>query len=143
MRIKAESTLPSRATELSAGYDLYSCEDVHIPGIETLAGDNWVLVNTGVAVEIPTGCVGLVCPRSGLALNRGVTVLNAPGIIDSDYRGEIKVILVNFSRLSRAIMRGDRIAQLIVCPTIVAPIQEVRYLHPTERGSGGFGSTGD
>lgn len=100
------------------------------------------LVRTGFAIEIPTGMVGLVCPRSGLALKHGVTVLNAPGVIDCDYRGEVGVILINLSDTEFLVHRGSRIAQLLITPCLTLPVKEVDELSETFRGEDGFGSTG-
>jgi dUTP pyrophosphatase len=101
------------------------------------------LVPTGVAVAIPPGFEGQVRPRSGLAHRSGLTLLNAPGTIDADYRGEVQVLLVNLGEAPVTIRRGDRIAQLVVAPVARAVWQEVDALPPTARGSGGFGSTGE
>jgi dUTP pyrophosphatase len=100
------------------------------------------VVPTGLAIAIPPGYEGQVRPRSGLALKHGVTLLNAPGTIDADYRGEVQVILVNLSHDSFTLRRGDRIAQLIVAPVTAVELQEVAVLEETPRGEGGFGSTG-
>jgi dUTP pyrophosphatase len=130
---------PTRATQDSAGLDLYSWQSSHLrPG-------EWAAVRTGIAISLPPGHVGLVCPRSGLASKHGITVLNAPGVIDADYRGEIRVLLINLGCEAWLINTGDRIAQLVITP--VAPIRLVEIgpsdkLEKTSRGSGGFGSTG-
>ncbi|HZV20000.1 MAG TPA: dUTP diphosphatase [Hyphomicrobiales bacterium] len=100
------------------------------------------LVPTGIAVELPQGFEAQIRPRSGLAHRQGVTVLNAPGTIDADYRGEIKVLLINLGDDPFPLKRGERIAQLVVCPVTAVSLQLVRQLGPTERNSGGFGSTG-
>lgn len=102
----------------------------------------WAAIPTGLSVEIPPGYEIQVRPRSGLAFKSGITVLNTPGTIDSDYRGEIKVILINHGHTSFEIKNGDRIAQLIVAPVVQANIEEVVEISETERGSGGLGSTG-
>lgn len=127
--------LPSRATPGSAGIDLCAARDVSIwPGSR-------VAVSTGYAVEIPAGYEGQIRPRSGWAAKNGLTVLNSPGTIDSDYRGEIIVLLINHGASAVCINRGDRVAQLVVAPVLVMPIVEVDELHETER-VGGLGSTG-
>jgi dUTP pyrophosphatase len=108
----------------------------------TLAPGGRALVPTGIALAIPPGYAGFVLPRSGLALRRGVTVLNAPGLIDAGYRGEVKVLLVNHDTTPARLERGDRIAQLVVQRVEAADLREVDDLPPTERGPGGFGSTG-
>lgn len=101
-----------------------------------------VLVPTGLAMAIPLGYEGQVRPRSGLAARHGLTILNAPGTIDADYRGEVQVLLINLGHETFTIQRGDRIAQLVICPVTTAELVEVSELPSTERGNGGFGSTG-
>lgn len=137
VRLSSQAELPRYAHEGDAGLDLVSIEDVELkPG-------NRAAVGTGIAVAIPVGHVGLVHPRSGRALNDGLTVANAPGTIDSGYRGEVKVILVNLDRDAPVhIKRGDKIAQLVIQRVETATLEEVGELPSTERGSGGFGSTG-
>ncbi len=128
--------LPEYETEGSAGMDIRAAEDSMIgPGERGLVG-------TGFAFAIPIGYEVQVRPRSGLALKKGISVLNTPGTIDSDYRGEIKVILINHSSDDFAIERGDRIAQIVIAPVQRATMTEVSELGDTKRGSGGFGSTG-
>lgn len=127
---------PQYATSGSAGCDITSNEDVILPPGGRAA------VGTGLSLAIPEDYVGMVCPRSGLALKHGVTVLNAPGIIDSDYRGEVKVILINLSQQEYSVKKGDRIAQLILTPVFQSRLRETEALSGTDRGSGGFGSTG-
>ena len=135
VKYRAESA-PAYQTAGAAGCDLVSSEDVE------LAPGKWSAVCTGLFLEIPAGYAGYVCPRSGLALKSGVSVLNSPGIIDSDYRGEVKVILVNHTDLKYKVKRGDRIAQLLFVPVIQAVLRNSDELSNTSRGSGGFGSTG-
>jgi len=108
----------------------------------TIAPGARALVPTGWAVAIPTGFEGQVRPRSGLALRHGITVLNAPGTIDADYRGELAVLLINHGDDPFVVRRGDRIAQLLICPVARAELREVEALDATARGSGGYGSTG-
>lgn len=127
---------PLYATPGSAGCDLIADEEV------TLPPGKWCAVGTGLYLEIPTGYVAQVCPRSGLAFKHGVTVLNSPGIIDSDYRGEIKVLLINHNSLRYTVKKGDRIAQLVFMPIVSAVMRHVEQLSSTDRGEGGFGSTG-
>ncbi len=129
-------TPPAYATEGSAGADLAACESVVVPPGE------WRAVATGIFLEIPRGYEIQLRPRSGLALRRGVTLLNAPGTIDSDYRGEVKVLVVNHGREPFRIAPGDRIAQMVLQPVVVMNFEEGGGLSETERGSGGFGSTG-
>ena len=128
--------LPSYATGGAAGLDIVAAEEV------TLAPGQRHAVATGFAIAIPAGYEGQVRPRSGLALNHGVTCLNTPGTIDSDYRGEVKVILVNLGTEPFEVKRGMRIAQLVPAPVLRADFAEVDSLDPTHRGTGGFGSTG-
>jgi dUTP pyrophosphatase len=128
--------LPARATEHAAGLDIVAAEDV------TLAPGQRHAVATGFAVAIPHGYEVQVRPRSGLALKHGITCLNTPGTIDSDYRGEVKVILANLGSEPFEIRRGERIAQLVPAPVLHANFDEVSQLSETTRGSGGFGSTG-
>jgi dUTP pyrophosphatase len=134
----ADLSLPAYATPQSAGVDLRAAIDqtMILPPLGRVA------VPTGLAVALPDGYEAQVRPRSGLALNDGVTVLNSPGTIDADYRGEIKVILINLSHRPFAIERGQRIAQLIVAPVIQIDWHEVHVLEKTDRGDGGHGSTG-
>jgi len=130
--------LPSYSTEGSSGMDLRAAVDdkIIIKSLET------VLIPTNLAVEIPKGYEGQVRPRSGLAAKNFVTILNTPGTIDSDYRGEIKVILTNFGKEDFVVNRGDRIAQLVITKVEKANIVEVQELNSTERNEGGFGHTG-
>jgi dUTP pyrophosphatase len=134
-RLDAGLPLPAYAREADAGLDLHAAEAV------TLAPGERRLVPTGIAVAIPTGFAGLVLPRSGVALRHGVTVLNAPGLIDAGYRGEVKVLLVNHDTRAQSFARGDRIAQLVIQRVERAELTEVGELSPSERGPGGFGST--
>lgn len=135
-RLVAHAVLPSYAHEGDAGLDLASAE------ARTLAPGERGAVSTGLAVAVPRGWVGLVHPRSGLALRSGLTVVNAPGTIDSGYRGELKVLLVNLGQEPVEIAEGDRIAQLVVQRVGAAQVVEVDELDDTVRGAGGFGSTG-
>jgi len=128
--------LPAYATEGAAGMDVVSAESV------TLAPGARHAVATGLALAIPAGYEVQVRPRSGLALKHGITVPNTPGTIDSDYRGELKVILINHGAEPFVIQRGDRVAQLVLAPVVQAAWDEVAELDATERGEGGFGSTG-
>ena len=136
-RLDRALPLPRYARSSDAGLDLHAAEPVVIePGARAL-------VPTGLAIAIPPGFAGFVLPRSGLALRHGVTVLNAPGLIDAGYRGEVKVLLVNHDREARVtLQRGERIAQLVVQPVSSVELVEVEELAASERGGGGFGSTG-
>ena len=131
-----ELPLPAYATDGAAGLDLHAAERVELaPGARAAVG-------TGFVVALPPGHEGQVRPRSGLALRAGVTVLNAPGTLDEDYRGELKVLLVNLGTAPHSIARGDRIAQLVVAPVTRVALVEVEALDETARGARGFGSTG-
>lgn len=132
--------LPDYQSADAAGMDLLAAVDTNAP-ISLLPGGR-ALVPTGLIMQLPRGTEAQVRPRSGLALRHGITVLNSPGTIDSDYRGEIKVLLVNLGDAPFAVTRGERIAQLIVAPIARAALREVRALAATKRGEGGFGSTG-
>jgi dUTP pyrophosphatase len=130
--------LPAYATEGSAGFDLLAA----IPDDVTLAPGARLAVPCGIAIALPIGFEAQVRPRSGMALNHGITLLNAPGTVDSDYRGEIKAILINHGEAPFKIARGMKIAQMIVAPCIQAQLAEVSELPSSARGAGGFGSTG-
>jgi len=127
---------PVRGSEDAAGLDLYTFEE------RTLRPGQKAVFQTGIAVAIPPGHVGLVCPRSGLASTYGLTVLNAPGVVDADYRGEVKVLLVNHGDKFVLVKAGWRIAQLVIVPVAPCEVVEVDSLDDTPRGLGGFGSTG-
>ncbi|WP_206673475.1 dUTP diphosphatase [Pseudactinotalea terrae] len=136
-RLDPELPLPAYAHPGDAGLDLLAREDV------TLAPGGRAAVPTGVALALPAGYVGLVHPRSGLARKHGITVLNAPGTVDAGYRGEIQVILVNTDAVETVTLRrGDRVAQLVVQAVAQAELIEVGSLPGSDRGAGGFGSTG-
>ena len=134
----ADLPLPAYETAQSAGMDLAAAIEEPI----TLAPGSRVMVPTGLAVALPDGYEAQVRPRSGLAARNGVTVLNTPGTIDADYRGEVKVILINLGDETFEIERGMRIAQMVVSPVTQAAFSEVAELSETARGTGGFGSTG-
>ena len=130
--------LPAYETADSAGMDLRA----HLDDSIVLAPGERILIPTGLRLEIPPGYEGQVRPRSGLALKRGLTVLNAPGTIDADYRGDIGIILINLSQEDQRIEPGERIAQLVFAAVTHAQLIEVEGLEESERGTGGFGSTG-
>lgn len=137
MRLKEEAILPSRAHEGDAGLDLYACEAAHIG-----PGERWG-VGTGVGVQIPEGHAGLVLPRSGLARDHGIALVNAPGLIDSGYRGELRVLLLNTDPAETfRVSPGDRIAQLVLTPIATPEPVEAEALEESARGQGGFGSSG-
>ena len=134
---KSQHPLPKYQTALSAGMDLYANLDESI----TLKSLERKLIPTGLFLELPEGYEAQVRPRSGLSIKNGISVLNAPGTIDADYRGEIGVILVNLSAEDFSINNGDRIAQMVIAKYETAEWQEVAEINETERGAGGFGST--
>jgi len=138
IRIKrlADVRLPCRQTQGSAGFDLCAAEDV------VIAAHGFGLVGTGLALELPEGTEAQVRPRSGLAARHGIGILNSPGTIDSDYRGEVKVILFNASDQDYRVRSGDRIAQLVFAATADVELVEADSLSETRRGPGGFGHTG-
>jgi dUTP pyrophosphatase len=136
-RLNDSALLPSRAHEGDAGLDLYACEAAHIG-----PGERWS-VGTGVAVEIPAGHAGLVLPRSGLAREHGISLVNSPGLIDSGYRGELRVLLLNNDPAETfRVHPGDRIAQLVLTPIALAEPVAAKELTESARGDGGFGSSG-
>jgi dUTP pyrophosphatase len=132
--------LPRYETEGAAGLDLVAAVPTETP--VSLAPGARALIPCGIVIELPEGHEGQVRPRSGLALKHGITVLNAPGTIDSDYRGEVSVLLVNLGEKAFEIRRGLRIAQLVVAPVTRVLPREAQALTPTQRGAGGYGSTG-
>lgn len=135
-RLDSSAVLPRYMTTGSSGLDLTAIETT------TIAPRSRALLRTGISLEIPPGYEGQVRPRSGLAVKTGITVINTPGTIDSDYRGEVKVPLINHGDLPILIQPGERIAQLVICPVIRVRIIESHDLSETKRGTGGFGSTG-
>jgi dUTP pyrophosphatase len=136
-RLAKEAKLPTRAHAGDAGLDLYACESAHIG-----PGERWS-VGTGVAVEIPEEHAGLVLPRSGLAKKHGIALVNAPGLIDAGYRGELRVLLLNTDPAETfRVEPGDRIAQLVLSPIALADPVETEALADSPRGDGGFGSSG-
>lgn len=137
-KLNANATIPTYGSNEAAGADLYACLET---AITVLPGESaWV--GTGIALEVPKGCAGLVYARSGLACKRGLAPANKVGVVDSDYRGEIKVVLYNHSNEPQIIENGERIAQFVITPVLTPPYEEVTELSNTERGVGGFGSTG-
>jgi dUTP pyrophosphatase len=136
-KLKGEALLPTRAHEGDAGLDLYACETAHIG-----PGERWS-VGTGIAVEIPAGHAGLVLPRSGIAREHGISLVNSPGLIDAGYRGEVRVLLLNNDPAETfRVAPGDRIAQLVLTPVAIAEPVLVESLSQSARGDGGFGSSG-
>lgn len=137
-RLTDNAVIPTYGTEFSAGADLYAAMEAPI---EINPGETQ-FIHTGIALEIPVGLVGLVYARSGMACKKGVAPANKVGVIDSDYRGEIMVALHNHSKESLTVAPGDRIAQLVLAPYITAVFEETDTLEDSDRGAGGFGSTG-
>lgn len=137
-RLNADAILPTRGSDYAAGADLRAVLDTPV---EIKPGQT-VMIGTGIAMEIPEGFVGLVFARSGLACKEGIAPANKVGVIDSDYRGEIKVALHNHSKSERTVENGQRIAQIVIVPFAVPDFVEAVELSDTERGQGGFGSTG-
>jgi dUTP pyrophosphatase len=135
-KLNEKAIIPAYQSEEAAGFDLHSIEDIVIKVGERK------LIGTGLAFEIEKGFEVQIRPRSGLAFKHGITVLNSPGTIDSDYRGEIKVLLVNLGEEDFEIKKGERIAQAVIAPVVQAEFEEVKELSDTKRGIGGFGSTG-
>ena len=136
-KLKDNAVVPTRGSKYAAGADLYSAEnDLYIEDRQT------VMIGTGIAMEIPEGYVGLVYARSGLACKEGLAPANKVGVIDSDYRGEIKVALYNQSGQKKLVKNGERIAQIVIAPFLAPEFTEVSELDETARGEGGFGSTG-
>jgi dUTP pyrophosphatase len=136
----ADLPLPSYQSDAAAGLDLVAAVAADAPVV--IASGRWAAIPTGLALELPAGTEGQVRPRSGLAAQHGVTVLNAPGTIDADYRGEVKVLLVNLGPAPFTVTRGMRIAQLVIARAARARLVESAELAVTTRGAGGFGSTG-
>jgi len=138
-KLRSDAKLPSRGSAQAAGYDLYACID---GGELTIAPHTTEKVSTGLAVAIPDGYFGAVFARSGLAAKQGLRPANCVGVCDSDYRGEYMIMLHNDTDTPRTIVSGDRIAQLVVLPYLSVSFTEVEELDETDRGAGGFGSTG-
>ena len=146
-KLHPAAIVPAYKTDGAAGMDLCAIEDTELIPCQ-VAGSCLIhpavpkLISTGIALAIPPGYEGQIRPRSGLAAKHGITVLNSPGTIDADYRGEVKVLLINLGQEKVEIKRGDRIAQLVIAKVEQATLLEVVELDETERGAGGFGSTG-
>lgn len=137
LKLKENAVIPTYGSPDSAGADLYSADDALV-----IEPHQTVLVHTGIALELPKGYAGLIYARSGLATKRGLAPANKVGVIDPDYRGEIMVALHNHSSLPQTVEAGERIAQLVITPFIQADFEASEALSDTERGTGGFGSTG-
>lgn len=136
--LREGAALPCRETAGSAGFDLRACLEIPLlvePG-------EWAMVPTGLGAEIPQGMAGMVFSRSGLGTKSGMVVAQGVGVIDSDYRGEIKVPLRNMGKKAYEVQPGERVAQLVLLPVCLPPVEEAQALSATQRGEGGFGSTG-
>ena len=137
-KLKENAILPTYGSAGAAGADLYACLD---EAVTILPGETaWI--PTGIALEVPAGCAGLVYARSSLGVKRGLAPANKVGVIDSDYRGEIRVVLLNHGKEPQTILSGERVAQFIITPVLTPAYEEVSELSDTSRGTGGFGSTG-
>ena len=137
-KLSSSVSIPKYETSGSSGMDLAA----HIENNIIINPGEKALISTGISMAIPKGYEVQIRPRSGLAVKKNITVLNTPGTIDADYRGEIKVILINLGKENFTVTNGERIAQMVVCPVINASLEEVKELSDTQRGLGGFGSTG-
>ncbi len=137
-KLRHGAMLPTYGTASAAGADLYACLEDPV----TIAPGETVLIPTGLAMEIPVGCAGLIYARSGLSVKRGLAPANKVGVIDADYRGEFMVALLNHGKLPQTVAHGERIAQLVITPVFTQGFTEVEELSDTARGAGGFGSTG-
>ena len=137
-KLNSKAILPTYGSAEAAGADLYACLDAPV----TINPGESVFIPTGIALEVPKGCAGLVYARSSLGVKRGLAPANKVGVIDSDYRGEIKVVLLNHGQQAQIVEPGERIAQFIITPVLTPTYEEVDELTDTQRGVGGFGSTG-
>ena len=137
-KLAPEAILPTYGSECAAGADLYACLDAPV----TIEPGEICWVPTGIALEVPVGCAGLIYARSSMGTKRGLAPANKVGVVDSDYRGEIKVVLLNHSKQPQILAPGERIAQFVITPVLTPMYEEVQELTDTDRGIGGFGSTG-
>lgn len=137
-KLHHKATLPTYGSPEAAGADLYACLDAPV----TIAPGETVWIPTGLALEVPRGCAGLVYARSSMGVKRGLAPANKVGVIDSDYRGEIRVVLLNHGKEPQTIEHGERVAQFLITPVLTPAYEEVQELSDTSRGTGGFGSTG-
>ena len=137
-KLRENAILPTYGSAQAAGADLYACLDEPV----TIGAGETVFIPTGLAMEIPLGCAGLVYARSSLGAKRGLAPANKVGVIDSDYRGEISVVLHNHGKVEQVVQPGERIAQLVITPVLTPVYDETEELSDTNRGAGGFGSTG-
>ena len=137
-KLSPKAFLPTYGSAEAAGADLYACLEESV----TIAPGETAWIPTGLALEVPKGCAGLIYARSSLGVKRGLAPANKVGVIDSDYRGEIRVVLLNHGKTSQTVEHGERIAQMIITPVLTPLYQQVEELTDTSRGTGGFGSTG-
>ena len=137
-KLKENATLPTYGSRWAAGADLYACLEAAV----TIAPHQTVMVPTGLALEVPVGCAGLIYARSSMGAKRGLAPANKVGVIDSDYRGEVMVALHNHSTVPQTVEHGERVAQLLITPVLTPAYEEASELSDTVRGVGGFGSTG-
>lgn len=137
-KVRPNAILPTYGSKEAAGADLYACLDEPV----TINAGQTVFIPTGIAMEVPKGCAGLIYARSSLGTKRGLAPANKVGVIDSDYRGEIGVVLHNHSQIAQTVAPGERIAQILITPVLTPAYTEVKELTDTDRGAGGFGSTG-
>lgn len=138
IKLHPQAKLPTYGSVEAAGADLYACLDTPV----TVNPGDTVWIPTGIALEVPKGCAGLIYARSGMAVKRNLAPANKVGVIDSDYRGEIKVVLLNHGKVAQTIEPGERIAQFVITPVLTPAYELVEALTDTDRGLGGFGSTG-
>jgi dUTP pyrophosphatase len=137
-KLRPDAIIPAYKTTGAAGFDLHAAIDAPV----TLVPKQRGLITTGLSMAIPVGYEGQVRPRSGLALNLGVSIVNTPGTVDSDYRGEVGIVLINLGQENVVVNPGDRVAQMIIAPVTQVELEEVTELDETLRGAGGYGSTG-
>jgi dUTP pyrophosphatase len=137
-KLHPAAKLPTYGSTEAAGADLYACLEEPV----TIAPGESVFIPTGIAMEVPVGCAGLIYARSGLACKRGLAPANKVGVVDSDYRGQIVVVLHNHGKQEQTVANGERIAQMVITPVLTPPYMQVDELTDSDRGSGGFGSTG-
>lgn len=137
-KLSPRAILPTYGSKDAAGADLYACLDAPV----TIRPGETAWIPTGLALEVPEGCAGLVYARSSLGVKRGLAPANKVGVIDSDYRGEIRVVLLNHGKETQTVEHGERVAQFLITPVLTPAYEEVAELSDTQRGTGGFGSTG-
>ena len=137
-KLNHKAVLPTYGSAEAAGADLYAC----LEGPVTIQPGETAWIPTGIALEVPRGCAGLIYARSSMGVKRGLAPANKVGVIDSDYRGEIRVVLLNHGKTAQTVAHGERVAQFLITPVLTPTYEEVSELTDTDRGSGGFGSTG-